>query len=174
MKVREKPKIITLVGKSNTGKSSALKKLILKLISEYNGIVQDVPSAHKCPTFISPQKEEKLDSLLYSEGDAFTLIKIGNFNIGVSTSGDKRYNIEDKLNLLKAYCDLFICASRDKGGAFEYIEELSVIYEITRFYKMGCIGNQDDSKYELVKDYTDMISVKEILKCINVLRGENR
>ena len=156
-------KIIALVGKANTGKTSTLKKLIKELAGKSGENLIDVPKAHKCKTFISPQKKELLTSLDDLEGDIFVKLKSEALSVGISTSGDIRWNIESKFDLLKD-CDIFICSSRDCGESYEYIKELMKTYELVRINKIGCIGNKDDANYRVLTKHSEELSIVEILK----------
>ena len=156
-------KIISLVGMPNTGKSTTLKKLIVELSGKNGEKLEDVSQAHKCKTFISPQKKDLLFDLEKSDGDFFAKIKYKTLYIGIATAGDTAWDIEHKLEYLKD-CDIFICASRESGESYGYIEKLKKIYTLVKVHKIGCIGNKVDNKYRVLTKHSEELALVEIIK----------
>ena len=156
--------IITLVGKPNTGKTSTLKEVILKLAGKNGENLLDVSIPRGCKTFIGAYNKEKLSTLREKDGDVFVNLQYGSVKIGISTAGDRAYDIEHKFKILKDHCDYFICASRNTGKSFEYIEKLGKDYKVTKLYKVGCIGDETASIYNTAINYVNGLSIIEIFE----------
>lgn len=96
-----KKKIITLQGKSGTGKTTTLKLLIDKISKIY-------------PT----------DFLRNNKIDIAVTVNINGKRVGITTRGDNKYCLEHDFNLM-GLCDLYICACRTKGETIDFLSSES-------------------------------------------------
>ena len=96
-------RIITLQGKSDTGKTETLKILIDKLSKIY-------------PVTIFKKIHDKKSEDLVVE------VELKDKKLGITTRGDSRYYLERDFRKL-GDCDLYVCASRTKGATIDFLDE---------------------------------------------------
>ena len=113
-------RIIALQGQGNTGKTTTLKLLIEKILS--NG--------HK---LIAPNLSE-LTTMLKGKGDAWAVFTVENKQVGITTRGDFEQAIICDFGQIMKYgnCDVFVCAIRTSGGTVNCIKGLSGNWDIYR------------------------------------------
>ncbi len=137
-------KIVFVQGKSKTGKTTTLHMLIKLFLS-------------KGATIISPPEKRP-------KKDIWVIMSFENLKIGISTSGDFKYIVENAIEYFnKENCDIVFCASRTKGDVIDYVESLKTKYEV---YVVGK-ANTWDIKIQTVIDeqMTDTLyKVYEIVK----------
>lgn len=96
--------IIALRGKSQTGKTTTLKKLI-EIIKE---------------------KGHGVTTLEQYKNDIVIVVEINGKNVGITTRGDfKSYLATDFAEFEKWSCELFVCACRSKGETVDFLEKQS-------------------------------------------------
>ena len=149
-------KIIALVGKANTGKTTTLKKLLLNCAGNEGIKLIDIPKAHRCRSYISPEKAYKLESILKDDADYFAAMQYGELKLGISTSGDTRWNIENKYGYLKE-CDVFVCASRDKGGSYDAFMEIATGRCCEKVKKFKCTSDDEKTALENLNKCLEII-----------------
>ena len=122
-KLRSDMKIIALQGKSHTGKSYCLQKLIYKIskrskfvcvhprdITKFNELIQNGISTTKNSSMV--------DFLVYG--------KIDDKTIGIITYGDNEKSLAKGFDRLMKYnCDLYVCACRTHGETVDFLEKLT-------------------------------------------------
>ena len=155
-------KFIVLIGKDNTGKTTALKKVIDNLIAKGARIV-NYPAFNKFGSYVSstsqlpvPQQNEITILLNYEE-------KL----IGITTYGDTKYVLDTKIDLfISVGCTHIICGSHPVSSSVHtYLESTARKnnVKLTEVTKIGCKGDKADSKYEKVCDYADRLAADEIV-----------
>ena len=96
-------KIIALQGASNTGKSCTLK-LLIDIISN---------------------NQHCVSVLFTGKNDMIVVAEINGKKLGITTYGDTREELENDFKKI-GICDLYVCASRSKGGTVDFLEKETV------------------------------------------------
>lgn len=103
--MKDNLKIIALYGRSNTGKTATLKKLIKTL--EKSSVVHE-------------------DSRDYAKGDRCCVLEYMGKKVGVTSAGDDSGILEKAFDFMVGYnCDLYICATHTKGKTVRFVEKLT-------------------------------------------------
>lgn len=105
-------RVIALQGKSNTGKTTTLKRMILTIIQ--NNIFD---------TTLIDNLAKIIKKCLLSTGDVKCMFTYKNIKIGVTTRGDARRFLEYDFNEFFKGCDIVVCAVHTSGETIEYIRE---------------------------------------------------
>jgi len=96
-------KIIALKGKSNTGKTTSIKRIYEWIKNNY------------AIKIITPNT--------WSGDDIKTIIKVDGFVIGICSAGDEGSTVKSYMDEFdKNRCDLILCACRTKGQTFQAIQ----------------------------------------------------
>lgn len=155
-------KIIVLSGESNSGKTTTLKQLIAYLCGCGDWTIKPYSTCalHSMIRSISELRD------LPKEKDATAVLERDGRKIGISTYGDDRYTIENKVEFFeKEKCECAVIGSRPDGSSMSYVKELEErkSYNVTIINKLGIKGKKIDWKYELLCDISDRMSVNEII-----------
>jgi len=113
--------IVTLYGKGNKGKSTALLMLIAKVLKSYD-CKEIIPP--KNPLTVDGIKSDLHDRTLGGNGaahDETVKLEINGKLVGITTFGDTEDCIDGKFKRL-ADCDIVFCAARSRGRTLKYIE----------------------------------------------------
>ena len=117
-------KIVALRGKGGTGKSTALKTFLLRLLKEYHITTVNYENGK---TFTSEDLEKEIakENLLLLSSSAGAQDYIVKFEIkgvkyGVTTHGDNRRLLEKGFEKLSD-CEVVFCAVRTSGDGLEYL-----------------------------------------------------
>ena len=156
-------KFIVLVGKGEKGKTTTLKEVIRKLIE--GGARGTVASQNN---FKGMKTTDDIDVVL-EKGDVSVELTYNNQKIGITTFGDNRGSIEEKIVIfIRDNCDCIICASRPSGTSNSYIQELesNPNYQIRKVQKIGCCGDNKDWKYRNLCNFSDSLTANEIISKI--------
>ena len=95
--------VIALWGKERRGKNQTLNLVIHKLINSFHAtLIDGIP-----PSDI--------------KADSHVVLEYNGKKIGIITNGDDGKILEKGFCLLPNDCDIYICASRTKGGSCDYI-----------------------------------------------------
>lgn len=95
---------IPLYGRSNSGKTTTLKKVIDKLERKYK-----VNDAREKPS---------------AANDKLVIVDIDEVKVGISTGGDKEAVVKDCINkLFNKGCNIIVTATRSKGAPVEVVEK---------------------------------------------------
>lgn len=155
-------KFIVLIGKDNTGKTTALKKVIDKLIAKGAKIVSN-PALNKFGSYVSSTSQ--LAGSIQSE--ITILLEYKNELVGITTYGDTKDVLDTKIDLFVSVgCTHIICGSHPVGSSVHtYLESTARKnnVKLTEVTKIGCKGDKADSKYEKVCDYADRLAADEIV-----------
>lgn len=112
--------IIALSGKSNTGKTHCLQKLIF----EFPNNSKFIDKSHKFDDLFKngiPLVNNKNNLI-----DLIVVVEINNTKIGIITYGDDEAALTDSFYQLKDYeCGLYVCACRTQGGTIKLLNELT-------------------------------------------------
>ena len=158
-------KFIVLIGKDNTGKTTALKKVIDTLIAKGAKIVNK-PVFNKFGSYVSSTSQ--LASSIQSE--ITILLEYKNELVGITTYGDIEDVLNTKIDLfISVGCTHIICGSHPDGSSvYTYLENTARKnnVKLTEVTKIGCKGDKADSKYEKVCDYADRLAAEEIISYI--------
>ena len=156
-------KLIVLVGTSEKGKTGTLKHVVRKLIENGANKVSDLPNNFKVM-----RANDTLD-VIFKCGDISIELMYRKQRIGITTFGDDRNSIKEKIDLfIQDGCDCIVCASHPTGGSYNYIQELIATVDL-QFYeiqKIGCTGEKDDWKYRNLCDFSDCLTANEIISYI--------
>ena len=126
-------KLIVLVGKGEKGKTSTLKHVIRKLIDL--GAIKATASLNN---FKGMRVNDTL-AVLLERGDVSMELMYKNKRIGITTFGDDRKSIEDKIDLfISDNCDCIICASHPDGSSYTYIQELIATQNFNHHSPIWC------------------------------------
>lgn len=155
-------KFIVLVGKDNTGKTTALKKVIDNLIVKGAKIVNN-PAFNKFGSYVSSTSQLPVPQ----QNEITILLKYEEKLIGITTYGDTKYVLDTKIDLfIRVDCTHIICGSHPVGSSVHtYLESTARKnnVKLTEITKIGCTGDKTDSKYEKVCDYADRLAIDEII-----------
>ena len=123
LKYRSDMKIIALQGKSHTGKSYCLQKLIYKM-SKNNKVVCVYPrSITKFNELIRTGVSRTENNCMV---DFVVYGKIGDKTIGIITYGDNEKTLANGFESLEKYnCALYVCACRTHGETVDFLEKLT-------------------------------------------------
>lgn len=155
-------KIIGLIGKSNSGKTSSLKHLILNMLD-----LDEIKILYSSRLFSNNPKRLKeniLDNWQTETGhikDITVLLEYKGKKIGITTYGDSLNDILSALNtIIKRFdgCDIFVCSRHENNS----LEEEFYDYNIDKFYSIpkeraSSEGNYDDENISTGNDLTDYI-----------------
>ena len=122
-------KIITLVGGSNSGKTSSIKLLANEMLkmSEQIGEPQFLDNYKKNGqrSCIDQSKLKKCSGdLLLHNGDITIKFKWKGITIGITSFGDDVHAIKTKFELFKG-CDMFLSAAHPDDETIEYIQSIA-------------------------------------------------
>lgn len=160
--------IVVLRGSSNSGKTTTLKKLILKILEEYGDESLKInPRKISKQKLINELEEERKGRLVdksYPIRNITAVFKINECSIGITTVGD------DVKVLSKAFssfgdCELCFCATHEDGKTVEYVNNLAEDNLIIWYNQCKVIANSD---YELSRRFpiiSDKISDILFLNC---------
>lgn len=131
-------KILTLVGRSNNGKTTVLKDLIRKILAQ-----KDIYSVidNYCST--NSQYINFLDGL-DEQKDVTCCIEQNNTNkiFAIITYGDEKAILQRQFNkAVKNNCQFVVCASHETNTMYEFLKENAESVE--RIYKFKEIGDQE-------------------------------
>ena len=101
----EKPNMIVLWGRGNSGKTHTLNIVLLKLYKIYGACI----SYGSLPSKIGE--------------DSCVILEYRGKRIGVITKGDNDQLLKNSYDTLPFDCDIYIWASRTKGNTCKYIEK---------------------------------------------------
>lgn len=162
-------KVITLIGKSDSGKTTTLKKLILELCLNRGAIIQDIQGTGRYSTFITPNKvtPNTLSHYMGQHPDVTIVIKYNNQLIGITTVGDGWNLIKEQFDRMGC-CDVMICACHNNQKVFDSIFEYKnhkgcQITDFEKIYQVKCIQDVLDSKIQQCYDLADRLAVDEII-----------
>ena len=156
-------KFIVLVGVGEKGKTTTLKEVIRKLIES------GARSATASPNNFKGMKTTKDICAVLEKGDVSVELIYKCRKIGITTFGDDRRSIEEKIAIfIQDKCDCIICASHPSGTSNTYIQELEMNpdYQICKVQKIGCCGDKKDWKYINLCDFSDSLTANEIISKI--------
>ena len=155
-------KFIILVGKDNSGKTTALKKVIDNLIAKGAKIVNN-PAFNKFGSYVNSTSQLPVPQ----QNEITILLKYEEKLIGITTYGDTKYVLDTKIDLfISVGCTHIICGSHPVGSSVHtYLESTARKnnVKLTEVTKIGCKGDKADSKYEKVCDYADRLAADEIV-----------
>lgn len=106
---------ITLCGLGNTGKTSTLKKLILKFI-ENGAKIELLDCFDKDFAELSPVDRIK------NTDDAVIKLSFNNRVIGITTRGDSAEALKEDFEKL-GECEIYVCATHTRGNTIKFIKE---------------------------------------------------
>lgn len=155
-------KIIVLSGESNSGKTTMLKQLIAYLCDCGGWTIKQFPT---CPLHSIVQSTSELRDLP-KEKDATAVLERDGRKIGISTYGDDRNTIENKINFFKKEeCECAVIGSHSNGSSMNYVKELQKIksHKVIILNKVGIKGEKCDWKYEILCENSNRMSVNEII-----------
>lgn len=154
--------IIGLIGKSNSGKTSSLKYLILNLLD-----LDEIKILYSSRLFSeSPKqlKENILDNWKTETGhikDITVLLEYKGKKIGITTYGDSLNDILSALNtIIKRFdgCDIFVCGRHANNS----LEEEFYDYNIDKFYSIPKERSSSDENY----NGENISTGSELIDCI--------
>ncbi len=131
-------KILTLVGRSNNGKTTVLKDLIRKILAK-----KDIYSVIDKYYATNYQYIRFLDGLDVQK-DVTCCIKQNNTNkiFAIITYGDEKAILQRQFNkAVKNNCQFVVCASHETNTMYEFLKENAESVE--RFYKFKEIGDRE-------------------------------
>lgn len=155
-------KIIGLIGKSNSGKTSSLKYLILNLLD-----LDEIKILYSSRLFSeSPKqlKENILNNWKTETGhikDITVLLEYKGKKIGITTYGDSLNDILSALNtIIKRFdgCDIFVCSRHENNS----LEEEFYDYNIDKFYSIPKERSSSDENY----NGENISTGSELIDCI--------
>lgn len=134
--MKDNLKIIALYGSSNTGKTATLKELIDKMLDNNYSIVN----------------EDKRD---YATEDRCCVLEYMGKKIGITSAGDDTGILEKAFDFMIGYnCDLYICATHNKGKTVKFVEKLTENGMLIRHSKWHIRKreNKNDNKQSTLGD----------------------
>ena len=156
-------KFIVLVGVGEKGKTTTLKEVIRKLIED------GARRATASPNNFKGLKTTNDIFAILDKGDVSVELIYKHHKIGITTFGDDRRSIEEKIVIfIQDNCDCIICASRPSGTSNAYIQELEMNpnYQICKVQKIGCYGDKNDWKYINLCNFSDSLTANEIISLL--------
>lgn len=131
-------KIIALYGRSNTGKTEALKLLIDKMRENNYNLVDE-------------------DNRDYATEDRCCVLEYMGKKVGVTSAGDDADILEKAFEFMLSYnCDLYICATHNKGKTVKYVEKLTE-NGMLMWHSKWKISKRENKEYQKLHD--DIYSV---------------
>ncbi len=147
----EKSKLIVLWGRGSIGKTSTLRKLINTLLDA--GAVQ---------LSGSPSDEGK--------GDCWAVLEYKGRRIAVITAGDSANDLEWYFKKVTVVCDVYICASRSRGGTCKYLEERFAGHDIMWQAKWSITQQSNDTKIlDMLRSQANQAQAAGLLAAIESL-----
>lgn len=147
------PHILALKGKSNTGKTTTIKRVRSKILERFGNQAIETDFLSKRAT-----------------SDIKRIIKIGEFKIGIESQGDPvgpskgLGRLHDSLKYFDEQgCDLIICTSRNSGKTAEYINEYESKYTIISYKKI----KESESEMESMWNITAMEIFDKVVSLYN-------
>lgn len=134
-------KIITLVGKSNSGKTMTLKTLIFQVLRNGGELNYKKPKSIKDYSFLSKGNANKLNEEFLA---IINSLLIGNITdltakfdykgqkVLITTAGDEIEFVKNKYRKNKP-CDIFICASHNSDVMINGLESLGDVTYIPQY-----------------------------------------
>ncbi len=119
-------KIITLVGRTNSGKTSTIKLLADLLLSNpYGGVLEKISDKKRQRSCIDKEKLKSCGGSLASnyKGDITIKIKWNDLLIGITSFGDDVKSINSKYDILSD-CDVFICGAHPSDNTIVYVNSI--------------------------------------------------
>ncbi|MTB44155.1 hypothetical protein [Providencia sp. wls1950] len=133
------PHILALKGKSNTGKTTTIKRVRSKILEHFGNQAIETDFLSKRAT-----------------SDIKRIIKIGEFKIGIESQGDPvgpskgLGRLHDSLKYFDEQgCNLIICTSRDSGKTVGYINVYEPKYTIISYKKKKEPENKMESIWNI-------------------------
>lgn len=134
-------KIITLVGKSNSGKTMTLKTLIFQVLRNGGELNYKKPKSIKDYSFLSKSNANKINEEFLA---IINSLLIGNITdltakfdykgkkVLITTAGDEIEFVKNKYEKNKP-CDIFICASHNSDVMINGLESLGDVTYIPQY-----------------------------------------
>lgn len=164
--------VIALIGRSDSGKTTTLKKLIFELCINRGAIIQNVQGMGRCSTFITPKRvvQNALDKYMNQHLDVTIVIEYNNKRIGITTIGDGWELIKEQFDRM-GICDVLICACHNNQKVLNAMSKYKnlqgcSITSIEKIYQVKCIQDKADSKIQKCYELSDHLTVEEIIEKI--------
>ena len=122
-------KVIAVKGKSNTGKSTAIKTAVLELMEKHGFSCQWMNIGFRGNSPTRAIREKWYTKTGRAVRDIQIILTRGNTTVWVISVGDNRKELQRSLNRVKAHavkqCDVFVCACHDKGATLQWAKDIA-------------------------------------------------
>lgn len=129
-------KIITLVGRSNSGKTMTLKTLIFQLLHNGGKLNYQRPSCMRKDYFLSYENAERLETVFLEQmkqpstcdtiADLTAKFDYHGKTVAITTTGDTKECIKNRYDKCQP-CGIFVCASHNTEVVISYLESLGEV-----------------------------------------------
>ncbi len=104
-------KIIALQGKSNVGKTTTLKQMILTILNNNLFQLND-----------NYDRQTIIEGCCKPKGDVQCVFENNGIKIGITTRGDTKECLEEDFSKHFTNCDMVVCAVHTSGGTVNFIK----------------------------------------------------
>lgn len=161
-------KIVALWGKSNVGKTTTIKKLLVKVLDKYGNDCLRDPSHHISRQSLTEElQRERFAKPLNSRSpirNVYTKVEIDGCLIGITTAGDSKETLEEAFKTF-GDCELCFCATHVRGDTVEYVKQLAE-NDMLIWYgqcEVSSNGNYDlKERFQTVSDKVSDILFEEL------------
>ena len=154
-------KVIVLVGGTDAGKTTTLKKLTNDLVEQYGATLE--------------KPKSKSLSALISQKELSVIVKYRENRIGIATYGDMAKEVAQKIqSFFKQRCDWAVCAAHPSDKYVTMFQELKQnealkIDRLIYVNKIECKGKKGTLNDDFMNACSDAIAKTEILTLLNAL-----
>lgn len=168
-------KVITLIGRSDSGKTSSIKMLVNEMLNMGKRVGDpELMCDYKKKgqrSCIDQNKLKKCNgNLLQYKGDITIKFKWKGKSIGITSFGDDAHSIATKFDLFRD-CDVFISAAHPDDDTIKYINSIDKGHPHILIYK-DSIKSQRlplDKNTTKIEEFCNISTAKEMLDIIEYL-----
>lgn len=144
-------KVLVLWGTANHGKTQTLNLVIRKLLNNYQA------------TLVSGTLSSDIKT------DCWVVLEYNGKKIGIVTNGDDKQILRAGFNSLPNNCDLYLCASRSKGGSCDFITTKFQEDEIMWMEKWSVTSSNSNFPLYYLQEKANDVQALGIIEAINIL-----
>lgn len=164
--------VIALVGCSDGGKTTTLKKLISELCCNRGAIIQNVNGVARCSTFITPKRlvpPETLQGYIAKHTDVTIVVEYNGKRVGITTIGDGWALIKTQLDRIGC-CDKIVLACHDSKLVYQNIQAYKnaqgcCMSSLQKVWHVKCVGKMEP-KFQQCCDLSVQLSINEIISLL--------
>ena len=169
-------KVIALWGRESVGKSTTLKRFLLRLLSRYNLSATNLEDNSFFTRDVLEREIANENENLLSKNckvrDYIVKIEIDGVKYGITTHGDNEWFLRNGFDALKD-CDVVFCATRTKRATVEFVKKHSE--KLIWVAKTYVSGDREILKDELdIVNYTNEQQVEVLFRIFEELNQRRK